>query len=102
MKERNRSTGTRVGRSISQAVVLVGGAAAGGFWFRLPVLNRFEALLLAASLPLAVLIGIVLHSRAQTRERWRAAWNAYAEQEFSSESGEPAEEEGSFSWAGTR
>jgi hypothetical protein len=101
MNDRNRKTRPGVGRSISQAAVVLGSAAAaGGLWFRFPGLDRFEALVLAAVLPLAVLIGVALHSRAQSRERWRAAWKAYAEQDLALGRGEPAAEEGSFSMAG--
>src|SRR5258707_15551322 len=85
MNVRTRNVGARVGRSISRGALVFGAAGLGFLSFRLPGVSGFEALMLAAIIPVAAVAGVVWQSHALTRERWQAAWKAYLEQESSRE-----------------
>ena len=101
MSLRNRSLSGRGERVLSQVVLVLGAGAAGGLWYVVSGVDPFEALLLPGLFSLAVVAVVVVFNRVRSRERWEAAWEAYAAQEWSPGSGGPHPEEGPFSLAGT-
>jgi hypothetical protein len=102
MKAQNRNIGGRVGRVVSRSALVFGASAAGAIGFGLPGVGTYEALGLAAIFSLAAVVSLALFTRAQARERWEAAWDAYAERELSSVSRRPADEERALSLGATR
>jgi high-affinity Fe2+/Pb2+ permease len=63
--------------------------------------NRVEAIVLPGIVMGLALFGVALYSRARSRQKWSAAWDAYAKNEVSRESLEAPVDQGELSWAGT-
>jgi lysophospholipase L1-like esterase len=64
------------------AVAVLGAGIAGEVWLRPAEGGNWQALLPAALLALAAVLGIVWLARARAARRWNAAVDAYAEREI--------------------
>ncbi|MGP0065956.1 MAG: hypothetical protein ACLQGP_20445 [Isosphaeraceae bacterium] len=90
------------GARLRSRVGLIGALAAGVAWCVLSGVRSPESLLVPGILSLAMVGAVVVSSRVRARERWEAAWDAYAAQEGSRAAIGPYEDEGMLSMAMTR
>jgi hypothetical protein len=74
--KQNRSG--RVERTVLRMVLVLGLAVAGGLWCVTREAGEGISLGLTGLTGLAVVGGVTWFARARARERWEAAWDAYA------------------------
>jgi|SRR5579864_1673943 len=101
MKAHVDRKGSRLGRVLSPAAVgfVSLGALALGLLTR--GVSSLEALLIPIAVFSAVMIAGAMYSRARAHERWRAAWDAYAELDLAQRAFLPVPDEGALSVSGT-
>jgi hypothetical protein len=81
MRHRNRNRSGRVERTILRAVLVIGLAVAGGLWYLGRGVGEGTSLYLPGLVGLAVVGSVNWFGRVRARERWEAAWDAYAADE---------------------
>jgi hypothetical protein len=102
MSIRTRKSGGPGELLVSRIALMTGTLAVVALWYALSGVGSYEALLMPGLLSLVVGGGVVGFSRVRARERWVAAWDAYAEQEGSRDPIRPYQEEGKLAMAGSR
>jgi hypothetical protein len=101
MSMRRRNGNVRGVRLLSR-IALIGATAAVALWYVLSGARSYETLVFPGLVSLALVAGLVGFGRIRARERWNAAWDAYAAQDGSRDAIGPYQEEGMLSMAGTR
>jgi hypothetical protein len=99
---RNRKSSGRGELLVPRTALMTGTLAIVALGYVLSGVGSYEALLILGVLCLVVGGGVVGFSRVRARERWEAAWDAYAAQEGSRDPIRPYQEEGTLSMAGAR
>jgi hypothetical protein len=102
MSIRTRKSSGRGELLVSRIALMTGPLAVVALWYVLSGVGSYEALLIPGFLSLVLGGGVVGFSRVRARERWEAAWDAYAAQEGSRDPIRPYQEEGTLSMAGAR
>ena len=83
----------RVERAILRVVLAFGLVVAGGLWYLTRGAGEGASVYLPGLVGLAVVGGVSWFGRVRARERWEAAWDAYATGERDADSLELAEDE---------
>ncbi len=97
-----RNWSGRVERTVLRVVLALGLAMAGGIWYLTRGAGEGVSLWLPAVVGLAAVGGVNWLGRARARERWEAAWDAYASDEFEVGSFDPVDDEAELCLAGGR
>jgi hypothetical protein len=92
LRNRNRDRGGRMERTILRVVLVLILAAAGGFWYLERGIGAGTSLFLPVLVGLAAVGSVNWFGRVRARERWEAAWDAYATGETEVDSFESAGE----------
>jgi hypothetical protein len=92
-RERNRNRSGRVERMVLRAMLVIGLVAACGLWYLGRGAGEGVSLVLPGLAGVAVVGGVNWFGRVRARERWEAAWDAYADGDWDFERVEPVEEE---------
>jgi hypothetical protein len=97
-----RNGGGRAERMILRAVLVLGLVMAGGLWYLTRGAGEGISVWLPGLVGLTVVGGVNWFGRARARERWEAAWDAYASGDFEFVRFDPVEEEAELRLAGVR
>jgi hypothetical protein len=87
---------------ILRAVLVLGLVTAGGLWYLTRGTGEGISVWLPGLVGLTVVGGVNWFGRARARERWEAAWEAYASGDFEFVRFDPVEEEAELRLAGVR
>jgi hypothetical protein len=82
----------------SAVAVVIAGGVCGGLWLRPTDGRAWQTLLPAAILAVTTVLVIAWQSRARARRRWKAALNAFAEEEITRARYRKAPKEVQKSW----
>jgi hypothetical protein len=102
LREYKQNRSGQVERTILRAVLVLGLAAAGGLWFLTRGAGEGVSLGLTGVAGLAVVGGVNWFGRVRTRQRWEAAWDAYATDETDDDFVEMDEEDAELCLAAGR
>jgi hypothetical protein len=100
--KRRRNRSGRAERMVLRAVLVFGLGMAAGIWYLTRGVSEGVSLWLPGLVGLTVVGGVNWFGRAWTRERWEAAWDAYASDEFEIGAFDPVQEEAELCLAGGR
>jgi hypothetical protein len=92
-RKRNHDRSGGVERTVLRAVLVIGLAAAFGLWYLGRGAGEGVSLFLPGLVGVAAVGGVNWFGRVRARERWKAAWDAYASGDWEFERVEPVEEE---------
>jgi hypothetical protein len=92
----------RLERTILRAVLVLGLAMAGGLGYLARGAGEGVSFWLTGLVGLSVVSGVNWFGRVRARERWEAAWDAYASDEFEIGAFDPVQEEAELCLAGGR
>jgi hypothetical protein len=92
----------RVERRVLRTVLLLGLAAAVGLWYGTREAGEGVSLGLTGLTGLTVVAGVNWFGRVRSRQRWEAAWDAYATGETDDDFVEMTEEDAELCLAGGR
>src|SRR5271166_959533 len=98
MDLQNRKSRRRQGQAMVRVVFGLGTVTAFVLAYLLSSTSRVEAIVLPGIVMSLVLFGVALYSRARTRQKWSAAWDAYARSEVSGGSFHAPVDQEIFSW----
>ena len=100
-KHRRNGSG-RAERTVLRAVLVLGLGMAVGIWYLTQGAGEGLSVWLPGLIGLTVVGGVNWFGKARARERWEAAWDAYASGDFEFVRFDPVEEEAELRLAAAR